>query len=281
MYGKEHSISQGRAQAMNLAKGGQNGAMMAPHEFVSSAAYAKQKVIPVVLRVPDAMQYLPNKDDWIRTLVELMTTQMTRIEGLNQTVEREFDTKQIGNAGEELETLIAARRQRSAPSYTWYGRYNDSITRFFMELNRLILRDPDTQCPGILALDSYRAAGSPAFLPNMQGMTMLFIEPNNEMTEPVHAVMLTNMMAKTDGIVEMRYETHYTAEVPETNIEFTNTAMPPSATVWNQARNYLNSLRLENLRPTDSKPFVDGIGANVAAAGAGFKEKIDSVVNSL
>lgn len=281
MLSSEHSMTANRARILDLKKGGQDGPMMDPVEIENAAAYAKQKLIPVVIRVPDAMQYLPNSEDWIAALVELMTTQMTRIEGINRSVTREYDTKNIGQAGEQLETLTRAQREKSNPSYTWYGRYNDSVTRFWTELNRLILKDPDTQVPGLLSLQSYRDAGSPALMPHMQGLTMMFIEPNTEWTDPVHAVMFTNMQAKSDGEITMRYESHYNAEVPETTIEFTALAMPPSSTVLNMARNYLKSLNLANLRPNDSKAFYDKIASpDVEAAKNQFINKLDAVVGA-
>lgn len=274
------SLNPNRAPIMDLSKGGQNGAMMMPHEIAYSAGYAKQRVIPVVMALPDAIRYLPDAAYVRKTLKSLLEVHAMRIDGLNQTEELEFDEKAIGNAGEMFETAVRNARQRSNVSYTWGERKNQSIGHFFRYLNRMLILDADLGVPGITALDSYIQAGSPSLMPSDQSATMMFVEPDETMRNVVHVWMQTNFMPKGHGEIVGRRETHYTSEVPEIQIDFTGTGMPPGETLNRLGKAYLESLQLNNLRPTESKPFVNGISADVQAAATGFKDKMESVINS-
>jgi hypothetical protein len=269
-----------RTIPLNLAEGGQNGAMLAPHQWVSSAGYQKQKIIPVLLSIPEAMRYMDNWETNVATLKALMEVTAISIDGLNSTVEYEFADTPVGNAGEVFHTVTKASRQPSAPSYRWSERYGSSIQRFWTEYARLLMQDPDLGVPGIVASAAYRAGGSKPLLPHMQSMVMLFIEPDETLTNVTHAWMCANMMPKQVGEVTGKREMNAANEVPEVSIEFTATTMIGKEVI-NQARNYLKSLSLENLRPTELKPFVTGISQDVSAQATGFKEKINESVTAL
>lgn len=278
---QDHSFNEGgRAPAVDLSKGGQNGAMMAHHEIAHSAGYAKQRVIPVVMTLPQGIRFLPNAPQVRATLKALLETQAMRIEGLNQTEEIEWDEKPVGNSGEMFETAVRNARQRSNVSYVWGERKNQSIGTFVRWLNRMLVMDADLGVPGIVALDSYRQAGSPKILPSMQSCTMMFVEPDETYTQPVHVWLQTNFMFKGHGEIIGVRETHYTSEVPEISVECTGTGMPPGETLNRLGKAYLDSLQLNNLRPTESKPFVNGVSAEVDAASGGFRDKMESVVDS-
>ncbi len=270
----------GRTVPINLAESGQNGAMMAPHQWVASGGYQKQKVIPVLLAVPKLMKYMDNSAAAIASLKALMEVQALEISGLNSTVNWDFHNTPVGNAGEEFHTVISAKRDPSNPSYRWSDKHGAAVQRFWTEYGRLILMDADLSVPGIVAAPAYIADSSPAILPDMQGMVMLFIEPDATLRNVTHAWLCANMMPKTGGSVEGKREVGGSSEVPEVSIEFTATTMIGKEVI-RMSKEYLASLKLQNLRPTELKPFVTGASADVNAASTGFKNKIDESVSSL
>lgn len=270
----------GRTQPINLAEGGQNGAMMAPHQWVSAAGYQKQKIIPVLLSIPSAMRYMDNYETAVASLKALMEVLPVSIEGLKSTINFEYNDTPVGNAGEKFHTPTQATRDVSAPSYRWPDKYGAAVQRFWTEYGRLLIMDPDLGVPGIVASQAYIDAGSPPILPDQQAMVMLFLEPDPTMRNVTHAWMCANMMPRTGGDVEGKREMQAANDVPEVNIEFTALTMTGRAVI-EQAKAYLNSLALTNLRPTELKPFVTGISSAVADVTTGFKHKIDdSVQNS-
>lgn len=275
----QNALVAGRTRVLNLAEGGQNGAMMAPHQWVSSAGYLKQKVIAVLLSVPEAMRYMDNSDGNIAILKALIEVMPLSIDGLNSTLEWEFSETPVGNAGEMFETVTKGSRARSNPSFRWSEKYGSSIQRFWTEQGRMLLQDPDLGVPGIVAAPLYIKANSPPILPDQQAMTILFIEPDETLTNVTHAWLCTNMMPKAGGEITGKREIGASNEVPEVSIDFTAVTMTGRAVV-EQAKAYLKTLNLANLRPTELKPFVTGVSADVSAAQSGFRNKIDESVTN-
>lgn len=270
----------GRTLPLNLAEGGQNGAMLAPHQWVSSAGYQKQKIIPVLLSIPQAMRYMPDFESNVASLKALMEVMPLSIDGLNSTTTWDFSDTPVGNSGEAFETVIGAKRERSNPSFRWSDKFGAAIQRFWTEYGRLLLMDPDLGVPGIVSEPAYIAAGSPPILPDQQTIVMLFIEPDATMRNVTHAWLCANMMPKMGGDITGKREMASSNEVPEVTVDFTAWTMVGKAVVQ-QAKAYLDSLAIANLRPTELKPFVDGASSDVNAATTGFKEKIDESVQQL
>jgi hypothetical protein len=277
---QQNALTAGRTRPLNLAEGGQNGAMMAPHQWVSSAGYMKQKVIAVLLSAPVAMRYMDSFQSNLASLKALIEVMPLSIDGLNSTLEWEFNETPVGNAGEMFETVTKGNRQRSTPSFRWSEKYGSSIQRFWTEYGRLLLQDPDLGVPGIVSAPGYLAAGSPAILPDHQAMTVLFIEPDETLTNVTHAWLCTNMMPKSGGEITGKREIGAANDVPEVNIDFTALTMTGRAVV-EQAKAYLQSLNLANLRPTELRPFIEGATPDVASAQSGFRNKIDESVRNL
>lgn len=278
---ENNALVAGRTRALNLAEGGQNGAMMTPHQWVSSAGYMKQKIIAVLLAAPLAMRYMPDAQDNVAALKALIEVMPLSIDGLNSTLEWEFSETPVGNAGEQFETVTKGSRQRSTPSFRWSEKYGSSIQRFWTEYGRLLLQDPDLGVPGIVSSAGFRAAKSPSLLPDHQAMTVLFFEPDETLTNVTHAWLCTNMMPKSGGEITGKREIGAANEVPEVSIDFTAVTMTGRAVI-EQAKAYLATLELANLRPTDLRDFRDGKGVDgdVAAVNSGFKNKIDESVRS-
>lgn len=273
-------LVQGRTRMLDMREGGQNGAMLVPQEWISNAGYMKQKVIAVLLTAPGAVQYMDNPDVIVASLKALVENMPLSITGLQSGIDWEYNETPVGNAGEQFETVAKANRARSTPSFRWSERYASSIQRFWTELGRLCVMDPDLSFPGIVAKPKYTQAGSPPILPDMQSMCVLFIEPDETMTNVTHCWLCANMMPKSGGEINGSREIAGSAEIPEVNIDFTAFTMTGAA-VAEQAKAYLASLNLANLRPTELKPFVTGASADVQAAQTGFKQKIDAAVASI
>lgn len=278
---QENPLNGPRSAMLNLKAGGQNGAMMVPTEVMNNAAYMKQRVIPFMLTFPGLFRFMDSPEDWGMSLKHLIEVQKQAIDGLNSTHNWEFDDRQIGNSGEVLAAVSRGSREVSRPSYRWKGLRAASIERYWTEYGRLFLMDPDLGAPGIVSHEKYIRAGSPAILPSDQSFAVLYVEPDETLTRPVHAWLVANHMPNTGGEIIGRFETHYQGENPEISIEFTGTSMPPSKPVYQLARNLLMKMNFQGLRPTESVAMYGDRAPDVQAADTGWLDKIDKVTENV
>ena len=275
-------IIAGRTPQLNLGIGGQQGAMVSNFQWTSSAAYARQKLIAVLVSVPELMKYLPNPELQYAALKSLIEVMPLTIDGLSSTINWTYSDTPVGNAGETMETAIDAKRTKSVPNFAWSEKYGMSIARYWTSLTSALVLDPDLQLPGIIASPEYIAAGSPAILPEQQSFSVMFIEPDITLTRVTNAWLSTNMMAKTGGDIIGKREIAGAAEVPTVTIPFTSMTME-GAEINKAALEYLKTLSLADLRPlelrsyneelNEGKPLEGGTTAVVQSAAEGFLSK--------
>lgn len=276
----DNALTEGRTPQTDLSEGGQNGAMQSNYQWTANAPYARQKLIAVLVTAPAAMQYMEQPEKQRAILKDLVEVWAQSIDGLNASMTWEFDESPVGNAGEVMETVVGGKRQRSAPVFTWPEKKGMAITRFFSELGRQLLMDPDLGVPGIVGSANYIEAGSPSILPEDQSFTVLFFEPDETLTRVTNAWLITNMMSKSGGEILGKRTKGENNEVPTVSIEFTGLGMIGSS-VNAMAIDYLSSLQLSDLRPLDLKPFADEIDPDVVAGAEGWASKVSDVVSPL
>ena len=271
------SASDLRTPTLDLAQGGQQGVMQNPFQWTSSAAYVRQKVIAILITAPEMMQYMENPQNQIAALKSLIELMPQKIDGLSSGLAWDYDGPLVGNAGEKFVAPIKGSRAVSAPVFEWSDKYGMAITRFWTEYGRQLILDPDLGVPGIVSSPAYLAANSPAILPESQAMTVLFIEPDMTMTNVTNAWLVTNMMPMTGGEIIGKREMGMSGEVPPVTIEFTALTMIGKAVVI-LAQNYLNGLKLTDLRPLELAGFTARISPDVEAVALGVADAISGAV---
>jgi len=266
-----------RTPMIDLAIGGQNGVMLSPHQWVSAANYVRQKLRAVLISAPEGIRFLPDAAHQYAALKSLIELMPQSIDGLTSNVDWTYDGHQVGHAGEKMEAATHATRNVSAPSFTWAEKYGLAIARFWTEYGRMLIMDPDLTHPGIIAQPAYIAAGSPAWLPNMYTMTVLFFEPDVTFTNPTSAWLCTNMQPRTGGEITGKMEVNSANDVVTQTIEFTALTLQ-SSPVIELASQYLRSLKLTDMRPFDLRPYADVIDPEVRAAAEGLASQITNAV---
>lgn len=269
-----------RGRPLDLATGGQQGAMLVPHQWESSAAHVRQKIIPVLVSVPGAYRYLPETENWIASLKSMMELMPQSISGLNGTESWEGQEVNTGHSGEKFTSVVHSTRTPSKPVYVWSEKYNWSIARFWSMHNRLLLQDPELGFPGITAIPEYINAGSPELLPRMTTFQMMFIEPDNTRSRAVNVWWCANMWGESGGEVVGSSEIQAASEIPEHTIEFNSFSLWNSSPVVEAGNRYMDALKNEDMRPFDLRPFEEGIEADVAAAQTGYADRISESVIS-
>lgn len=275
---KDSSLVKGYAPQLDLTEGGQNGLTRAPHQWVSGHSHVRQKLFATLISAPSGYQWMEDTEKRIATLKALIEVLPLTIEGLTSTITWEFSETPVGNSGEMHETVIDAKRARSVPSFTWSEKAGEAIAKFFTENGILLQMDPETGYPGIISAPKYIEAGSPTILGEHQSMMVLYYEADATLTNITNAWLVSNQMMKSGGEILGKREIAGAGEVPTVSIEFTGMTLSNSHVV-KMAKEHLATLKLEDLRPDDLKPYTSEISADVKAATSGLASKItDSVV---
>lgn len=273
---KDHSLSEGRTRALNLAEGGQQGAMSDPKRWVSSASYTRQKIIAVLIEAPGHMQYMDGGQDRINMLKALIEVMATSITGLTSKLDVSYGEHKVSNAGEVHHTPTGVKRAVSTPSFVWPEKEGKAIYNFWNQYITELIMDPELTHPGLISKDAWINAGKPEFLPDAIAMTVLFIEPSKDLSKVTSAWLTTNMMPKTSGEDEGKRVIGEDNETVEHTIEFTGTTQIGKY-VTALAQNYLNSLVSLGFQPAALPAAYDKINAKVDNGDGAYKDKVTEV----
>lgn len=256
---------------MDLTKGGQDGFMISPTEFVSSANYVQGNVVCILVEAPHGFNKMSYPEKRIATLKSLVEEQARTIEGLNSTLEVAVAETPIGGAGEMHQDITNVTRTRTAPSFMWSEKIGKAVSLFFEDWILQLGMDPETKVPQIV---NYSNEVSPKdFLPSFRSMTCLFFEPDPSFRSVVNSWLVTNMFPLSAGDNTGKRDLTSEQAPLEITIEFTATTQRGIA-VTNFAQKILDNMNLENKNPFHQPPFVDGISTDVNAASNGYLEDL-------
>jgi len=266
-----------RTPVLDLSVGGQQGILQNPLQWTSSAPYVRQKIFAILVSAPGLIKFMPNYQQQIAALKSLVELMPQRIDGLASGLTWDYDGPLVGHAGEKFVAPIKGSRAVSAPVFEWSDKYGMAVTRFWTEYGRMLILDPDLGVPGIVAAPAYISAKSPPILPEQQTMTILFVEPDVTMTHVTNAWLVTNMMPLTGGDIIGKREMGMSGEVPTVTIEFTAlTQIGKAVNILSQ--NYLNSLKLQDMRPLELKGYTQAISADIKAVAIGLAAEVSAAV---
>lgn len=273
----------GHSPALKLVHGGQNGWLPRIgqvgadgknyEEWISNHAYIKKNVIPVVIRYPKFMDFMPNSADWIATYKALIELHPLSIEGLSSGLTVEFDEHAVGGAGEMQEELTNVTRARSTISHTYKEKAGKSIQKFLDYYIRYGMMDPDVKKPLVTEyINSMEDIGG-MYTPDYYTGTVLYIEPDTTHKVVVDAWLCSNMAPKGNGDRTGKRDLRSAGEAPELSVEFTSITMNNEA-VLAMADTILASLTVINDIPDTELVLPSSeVDQDVAAADVGFNSK--------
>lgn len=267
-----------KAPMINVAVGGQNAFTPDPASFVSSAGYVKRNVIAVLVEAPEGFNDLPNSENWIACLRQLVEVHPIRIEGLTSKLTPEFVETPIGGAGEVQQDLADVKRERSAPVIVWSELMGKPISNFIDAWITIFGMDPQTKVPRIMNIADRKPT---SILPNYTGMTVMFFEPDPTFTSIVDAWLCTNMMPMEGPDRTGSRDLTTAGEKLEISTPFTAITQVGDG-VLQQAQKYLDDMNLTSVNPNRIKPVLDDIDPLVANADtAGFKARAAEAAEGL
>lgn len=263
--------------AVDIRQGGQNGAMTDFRGFVSNASYIRKNIICILIEAPRGFRDLGDEEIWIGTLKSLVELHPRTIEGLNMTLQVNYQENPVGGAGEMQHDWSNTTRQPSTPTFSWTEKYGLVINQFLEGWITGLLGDPITKYPTVIANSPDRRPRD--LLPDYRSATMLFIEPDPTHTEVQRAWLCCNMMPRTGGDAVGSRDLTSDGQLTEYSIEFT--AMTQVGAGVNEfARRVLRSLDLNGMNPNLQQAFIQDISADVKAQNVGYQFQMDTMARS-
>ncbi len=274
MLGQNAYNKYGHAPTLDIQYGANQGFMIDYPAYVSSTPYVRRNSICLLLEAPTGFQYLPNPEYWVGTLKALFEQQALSFEGLQSTLNAQYEETPMGGAGEMMQAIAKVTRDRSQPSFTWNEKYGRAIFKFLEGWMTGLLMDPETNVPTVMS--NIRTSDRPIdLLPDVVGATAMFIEPDPTHTKPMRAWLTTNMMPETSGEWTARRDQTQAGEKQDYTVRFTGLTQQGEG-VNRLAERLMGEISMAGVNPNLRPAFMDRIHADVAAQSqTGYREQID------
>lgn len=257
---------------VDLKHGGQQGPMTDLTSYVSNSAYVRRPLIALLIEAPRGFQDLDNDGLHVATLKALVELHPKSIEGLQSTLTVEHVENAVGGGGEMQEDVSNVTRARSTPTFVWTEKYGKPISLFLRNWITSLIMDPITKYPTVIS----KGQAAPAdLLPDYNGMTVLFFEPDPTHTRVVEAWLSTNMQPKSSGDITGRRDMTQAGESLDYSIEFTALTQH-GVGVTQFAQSLLDQMNLNGMNPNLQQAFVQTVDANIQAAGVGYADTLEN-----
>lgn len=262
-------------QSLDLRFGGMNGYAPDLTEWVSAQAYTPKNVIAIMIEAPKGFGFLPALDAeaWTSAYKALIEQHPQSITGLNSSLEVEVAENAVGGAGQMFEDFTNVTEARTQPSFTWIDKSGMSIGNFWQTFIRTFMMNPDTKYADIMTLATNKPTDQ---LADLYGATILFIEPDKTMLEPIKAYLCTNFWPRSSGEQTAKRDLTQAAESVTVDIQFTALTQQGLG-VKAFARQILANINLNNANATNRPAFVNAIDADIQAVGNGYKANVEKL----
>ena len=258
---------------VNLELGGQGGWAPNLTEWVNNQAYVSRPQICIMLEAPKMFSVMPDSYKWIASLKALFELHAKTIEGMNAGLKPEFDTHDVGGAGEKQHEVVDMKREASVPKFTFIEKYGRPIQTLLNYWMRYGMMDAEAKYALLGTL------GNPNIkdlLADWYTATCLFIVP-----DPLHktvdkAWITTNMMPQGEGDVTAKRDLSSGQEILTLDIEFTGMSQYGLG-VNKFAQTILDQISTTNADPSMRASFIDRVSADVLAAANGYRNDLQKV----
>lgn len=257
---------------LNLERGGQQGWSPNLSEWVNNQAYVSRPLICILLEAPKVFSVFPDSARWNASLKALFELHAKSIEGMNGGLKAEFDTHDVGGAGEKQHELVNMTREVSVPKFTFIEKYGRPIQTLLNYWMRYGMMDPETKYALMSTLGNTNVKDA---LADWFTATCLFMVP-----DPLHktvdkAWITTNMMPQGEGDVTAKRDLTSGQEILTLDIEFTGMSQYGLG-VTKFAQTVLDQISTTNADPSMRASFVDRVSADVDAATNGYRNDLQT-----
>lgn len=272
LLGKDKAYAQGSVSNMvDLKYGGQHGWSPVLSEWVSSAAYKRQNVIPILLQAPNAFEVMPNKEYWYSSLKALVEQHPKTIDGLNAGLNVDTDSTAVGGGGQRQLEFTNVTEMETSVSMSWDEKYGMPISKFWRRYITYLMMDPNSKVAGISTLARGRELQD--LLPDRYSFSMLFMEPDPHHVTVNKAWIVANMFPQSAGDIVGRRDLTAPLELQSIDITFGGIAQfGPGVDLF--AQTVLNEINIIGASPMNREAFIGRISGDVKAANSGYAHTV-------
>lgn len=243
--------------------------------FDSHTPHVKRNLIAILLAPPAGFKDLDKSGDMARILKALIELHAKTIDGIQGTIEWEYQSTQFGGAGEEHFRVSDAKITQTTPTFTWVEKEGKPIKRFLDAWGRGLLMDPYNKVPYVVSMINNRNYWKQQLLlPSYQGATVMFIEPDATHQFALDAFLSTNMQPETSGEHTLRREITAGGETLEYSIGMKATTQTGPG-VRAVANRLMSTLNLKDAQSTLVPAFMDSVaGVLKTQSATGYQESL-------
>ena len=269
-FAPEHAVA-----PTNLIGVGQYGYMKKYSQYNQSYAYVKRSLIPKVISLPKMFELLEDSDIWYAFAKELLETGCREITGLNATVTHQHVENQFDRPGSMMHTPGKTTIAPSNVSTVIPEADGMPNSRFLEAWIYLGMDDPNLGVPGISAIvpSTTRLRLTPDFV----SATVLYTEPDPFHRSVVRSWLMMNMMPKSGGVVEGKYDEFGSRDPLDLSIEWTGFHVLGEG-VDKLAQELLDESSIVGAISTRQESFIEGVAGSVADQDmAGYQSTVEAV----
>lgn len=261
-WAKDHN-----APMVDLKYGGQMGYAPQYAEWVNNAAGVRKNIICLLLDYPRGFDKLPNPEEWIKTLRQLVEVHPLSITGLNATLTVATTSNPVGGSGQQQLDPTNVTMEPTSISMRWNDKYGFPISKFWSSFIRLLIMDPESKVAGISTLGDAKPSD---MLPDMRTFSCAFIEPDVQHNKVVRSWVVSNLFPQASGEVIGSRDMTADGEVPSIDIPFGGIAQFGFG-VDKFCQQLLDGIDITGANPLNRPSFITKIDADVNAAGRGYE----------
>lgn len=255
------------APMVDLQYGGQMGFAPQYSELVNNAAGVRQDLICLLLDYPHGFDLFPEKQDWIKTLRQLVEVHPLSVTGLNATLTVATTSSPVGGSGQTQLDPTNVTMEPINVQMRWSEKYGSPVSKFWSSYIRMLIKDPESKVPGVATLGANRPGD---MLPNMRAFSMAFIEPDVLHSKVIRSWVVTNMFPQGSGDIIGQRDRTADGEVPDITISMGGIGQFGFG-VDLFCQELLDGIDITGANPLNRPSHIDKIDSDVNTAGRGYE----------
>lgn len=249
--------------AWNPAVGGQQGYSSKVRDYITNQAHKSSQLQAVVLTTPGVFAEIDDGAMHVATIKAMVELHTLTITGFDQQITVETDQHAVGSAGQMQEEFTNTVRAQPSINMTMVDKYGRPLQKELDFWIRFLMMDPDTNFPLAPLVGNRNLADMG---PDMYSMSCLFFEPNVTWSGINRAWLVVNMWPKGTGESTSQKDLTQGSTILNLSIDWAGLAQVGYG-VDQLAYKIMRAIDLTNADPYYRKAAIDGVSADVKAAG--------------
>ena len=271
-FSQQGFVGVGPENEIDLAQAGPQAFAPDLARLSANTPYVRRNVVPILIEAPRFFSFTNQAPQLTRALKAYIELHTRTVEGLDQTLTVDVGESPIGGSGEVLQTATNITRARSNPVHGCWELQGRSISRFLQWWIRYGIGDENTKIPLVVSNGGVRERDYDI---TFAGATVLYIEPDPTFQDVVSAWLCTNMFPTATPQIEGSKDAAQLGQQLDLSVTFTAITDPGQGTML-FAREMLQRANLAGLNPQQAPSYLEGLGADVAAADTGLADTLET-----